>query len=83
MGSMTPADQKERDKRHVRSLQVPRLIHEFRLCNVAIADMERAELLGAISWLIQHQETFKHPKRNPHNASRETDGQHERHTNVS
>ena len=60
---MTPADQKERDKRHVRSLQVPRLIHEFRLCNVAIADMERAELLGVISWLIQHQEPFKQPKR--------------------
>ena len=48
---MTPADQKERDKRHVRSLQNPRIISNFKLCNVTLAEADRSELLGIISHL--------------------------------
>lgn len=60
---MRPTDQKERDKQHIRSLQQPRLIADFRLCNVAIAEMERAELLGAICWLLKGQLAKEPPKR--------------------
>jgi len=65
---MTPADQKERDKRHVRSLQNPRVIADFRLCNVSCSDADRAELLGMISYLHDqlarlNSDAFKQPKR--------------------
>lgn len=61
---MSPADQKERDKRHVRSLQNPRIVADFRLCNVSIAEADRAELLGMICWLIKGSEAFRQsPKR--------------------
>ena len=79
---MSPTDKKERDKRHVRSLQNPRIVADFRLCNVSIAEADRAELLGMICWLITGKDAFKQPKRKQQ-TTRETDGQHERHTNVS
>ena len=56
---MTPADQKERDKRHVRSLQNPRIISTFSVCGVTIAEADRAELLGMICWLVKGSDAFR------------------------